>query len=535
MIDQRIVAYAKEFVGVFNEEYTYLPSMRLDQSWLSLSAIDIHFANNKDILNTEESIKKFILGVSSYLGGIAYDIWSNFPDTLDVELKIVGVEYPEIVLVARGGKFLEKGEEVKINITKGLSEVLFLSPKGIKTFRDYTTENNPLLQKIPLFGLGLFSALSPFIEGGWNRVPLEEIKIYAKAAESYLSVGMSKRLKEIAPYLDISSNPSVFLQGLIFPPTGYAEPLSYVLGVKHLLVFLKDNNQSNNDIFDLALALSKFSDDRISSIGICIASALVQDKIPLQLSASISAKDPYAFLLRPGYLVAKQILNLEKDFVEHYVRGELERSKKIFEIERQLGFLPLVNYPATFLDKKFSEIFLNCIAWSRPEEALEVSKEDGVTSPEMLLMCAYIEIATGQLSNFEKRAELINDLGDRLRPHVDELFASLALRRGMINEAKEQYQKIFDTVLKGSHSDQKLRLGTLLASIYCDLNDVEGANLIYERIEGISSRSFKIMLLKLRISMMKEDGRGEAKRIISEISELIDCHPLVIVNKSSLE
>lgn len=332
-----ISASVQETATLFKERWhSYLkvsPSLVLDDSYLSLGVLDLltfSLRLNRELSPQLDSVLK---GVAAYLSVIVHNTWLAV--TSDVEV-VNGDD--GICIEARGGEYINEGEDVQLYIEKDVRNLIAELPHRIPILHGFSRSIIFSSNIFSLFGCGMVMGLYPSIRGTWEfRDPQKHdecsgllIKSLAKqAADSY---------KRIFPNEPLGQNEELYLCDLIYPPFFMDEPYPGVRSVTKLCEFFKDNKVTKEQILSLGYNLSFSPDEILSCIGLVLYSACVDSSLPPEIISCAEVKSDFMGLLRGAMIYVRETLELGDDWIIEGIRSEKDEIR--FLVEADLGFIP---------------------------------------------------------------------------------------------------------------------------------------------------------------------------------------------------
>lgn len=449
MIQEEVREVAEEFRGAWASILSPIPSLQLDYSWPSIGILDLlsyHLRTREQYTEVDVEIAR---GMAAYLAVIAYNCWSRFPNNPEIQVRFAETSDRQIVISASGAPCFEEGKSFSVPITSSIARILEDPPQPFPVFERFCRSVSPEDNLLSLFALGLFSGLTPYGSGGWEKLTVVQFQANLRSAEEFLATSSAAYYKSTHPYEYIGQSSMLYLNQLILPPAFYDEPAPACRATQMLCRYFKKQQIEKEEIRRVALNLAASPDELISSTGFAVASALMDEKLSLRLRALCESKRHFVPLLRPAVLIARQELDLPVDWLQLAKEGRTDEALSLFIIERHLALLPLVELPATLLISEDYYELADALCWQRAEEALEITKKLINSQPEvdeLTLQAAFLLLALKRYDEAEESLlgyEKLGPSSDYFRARLWELQAILALARDELREALLYFERVF--------------------------------------------------------------------------------------------
>ncbi len=417
-INDRIQAGANELISNsarFRDEYL---GYELDYSWPSVGLLDLYAQPLKGKNSLEGKDRHLILCISSYLGIFAANCWKSFDPQLSIAVELS--ESHDVLLAATGGSTLE-GKEFLVNISNSL-QILLLDHssalgKGFQIvpfFENGEIEINRQTNIFSLFAYGLLSGLCPWGEGHWAEISCGDFKKEMVVVNHILSESTASYYKNLFPVEAIGSNPALFQKGLIFLPGGFLEEDIYSRALTSICNHLQELGVSNKKKFGLALNLARLPDQTIASAGFALCTCLYKyaSRQEIEILKLLSSH------FRKGAPTLSPLLNLgrkklseedsdfsESSWPELIKRGMQEDAEKLYSLERELGFLPLLRLKKeTILNASPNLLEAIRLSSSRDvQDEISLMFSTGKVPADIVLLDLFIDYWRGQTPQAEEK------------------------------------------------------------------------------------------------------------------------------------
>ncbi len=482
MIEEEIYQQALRFANDWTKKLSLSPLLRLDFSWPSVGAVDLITFHLRGEITFDTEKRELLRGAAAYVGVIAHDCWSRFDKELNVELKKTKESNPDYVLFAKGGQFLQKGEEFSVTLVQSLRKILAFEKEAFigygKKARVIPADHNLL----SLFGLGLITGYCPLGQGAWRECSELDFVPYLKKAEIFLAESCANYYKAVFPNEPLGQHSKLYLSELIIPPAQHSEPFPACRAVTGAIRYLKGVNATPEEMLQLGENLALFPDELISATGFSLAASLCKDTstISSTLKALSAGKGSYGALLRPAVITARALLTgVEGDFLQYLSRDEIEQARSIFRVEKKLHLLPTFRLSETFFGNQKLTAMMTALSWFNPNgarSALEALPKDQKVT-EVLLQGIYLDILLGNIARAENDLlELENKFNSKkedLPVELHELRGLLLLMKGDSKQSLQYYRSCFHSPLL--NEERRLEIGAQLVRAYILEHDYRSA------------------------------------------------------------
>jgi hypothetical protein len=451
MIDPFVEHLSSKLIQYSNDLLGTRSAYRLDFSLPSLSTIDI-------LLNTHLLPKKLtphdhelIKGSAAYLGIMAYSTWQLMEPR--PRLKLVTRTEPdlEIILEARSGPLCEENEVISISLIQCLRTILEKPQNPFPCFEFFQVPLESGLKIISLFGKGLLSGLSPYLDGPWSKVSTKDHAYQLHLISNFLAIGTSEHFAFRFSQNRFLTSPELFFNALIFPPPGYDEPYPGIRSTAALINFLKKNEASPKEIEQLCLQLLMTPDDSYNMLGYIISVALEIKNLQSMIVAYATSKINIIRKYRAAVHLAKKLYDKPYSYIHSLTLENSSFSLPILQHEYDTGlFLLLSQRPSIeFID--FPPIVLeNLATGSFPEARTACETYSALTVTHchtwIQLQKMYLQILQGE--DIKSELSELGEVPDFLKESQIKTTLELALLKNHLDDTilhLSSYMKILDT------------------------------------------------------------------------------------------
>ena len=448
---------------------------KLDFTWPSIGILDLLCRPLRGKHSFSEDEELMCLQISAYIAGFVHDSWMRFEPSLEVDILLSDDLPGEVSLIARGGSFLSKKKSFAVLLTSVLRSILQRPKSPFPFYEGASKFLHPEENILSHFCLGLVSGLCPYGDGPWAEKKESDFGAYLTAANAFLCVSCARHYRRIFPSESLGTRYQLFQRRLVFPPLGYQEKIPGLGAVRELLSYLKELETSEEEMLQLALNLGSFADNQISDLGYVLAVSLVDEEIPKQLLAISQSKGSAKLSLRPAIVIARSILGKSHDWLELLLdESQRDDAKRLFEIERKLGLMPLINL--SFEEIKSAELrnVAQFLAYLQPEAAFEyldqLIEEGDLDLSALCLQRAHLLLVQGEIEHLEfslsrYRTSFLSEASVEHRIRFGVLAGACALENGKTEEGLEIFVKVYQAALEAKDAS-RAKIAEDLAEIY---------------------------------------------------------------------
>jgi tetratricopeptide (TPR) repeat protein len=432
-------AEVESFAGRVTSIFSVAPTLRLDWSFPSLGVIDNLTYPLRGRGGFTEAEERLLRLCSLYLARVAGDVWRNFGCEVNITERNAGV-----TLHALSGPLLD-GDGCALSVEAELRRLLQNLPQPVPVLGNFERYVAPSHNLVSLFGLGVVTGLSPFNEGNWSSVPLNDFKDMLDKALLFLAQRCVQRYEQLHPDEMTGQVGDFYLNGLLYPPTGMEERTPCLQSAKRILEQAISFGLSPQKLEPFFLNLAKSPDEHMSGIGYCLLAASqltgTVPKISRELMAVGESVTPYAAQLRPAVM---NVLNLERDWIAAEDHQAADETK--LEAERAAGLLPwfYVSGAVLRLKSEYPRMrdALAALVVLDMDNSLKnfddlVAEAPGVI--EFRLQRMYLDQLRGDVERLERGVKaLATEPGAEDEPRLWLLSGFTSLARGKIEDALRQ-------------------------------------------------------------------------------------------------
>ncbi|MCB0321986.1 MAG: hypothetical protein KDD69_00385 [Bdellovibrionales bacterium] len=493
MIDNRVAELAGGFLRVWRPLAERFPSCRLDLSWPSVGTLGLLLSPLRAKAQLADVDRLEIAAAAAYIGGIAYDVWSQFPGNPTIELRLEEQgEVPEVMLVVGGGSHIPPGQRLVLRLRAALEQWLGAKNTAVPVFADgartLTLDDNVL----SIFGSALLSGLMPAAEGPWRGLSLNEFAPELQSAAEWMAESSAVHYQMTHPSELHGASRVLYFPHLVLPPAGYNERYLGCRPAAALCDYLRKFVPEHGDRVALCENLAIAPDDLISMAGFVVSAALSDEAPDATLRAVAYSRRFSATLLRKALYLARTLLGRKESWIEHYRARRFDQAGAMLLRERDLGMLPLwyldelhwLNHPT------LSQLF-DLLAETRLAEAndlLDFYSALELPAPELTLQRIFLKLTLGKQDTV---AQLLADIEPQLgtlspnsRFKFHELVGLLAERQGRTADSVEAYTRAL--AVPGADSFRVPIPAFRLAQHYLSTNESDKATRALEQVLRIN-------------------------------------------------
>lgn len=523
MIDDQVVNVAGEFKFFWTRLFMNYPRYQLDYSWPSISLLDLYFSNLKGRTDYSEEEIKLINGAAAYIAIILYDIWKFFPEAPNISITATGANN-NIEIQVFGIKYTTRKEPYKINLSKALLEILSNPQNPFPCFSDFSRQITPESNTIGLFVLGAAAALSPYGEGKLKDENYISVSTNIFLAQGLLAESSAKYYQRTVPFEPIGAKPTLYAHGLIYPPTGFKEEYDLRRAVNGFINFYTEEKIDYPALQILTHNLALSPDERISDTGLVISLAIAEPPGSDDLRLLVQSKITKCLKLRPAIICARDLLNRPANWFT--LMREERDAEPLFNLEHELGLLPLFILPFDFCRKKELETIVLGLTWGAYAETRKLidnlSKQREL-EPELILQGVYLDIAL----NKPERAE--QELS-KLKQHLasDSRFSGIISSiEGMAKCTVKDYlnaETLLSTAIEYNITDRTILKHTYEYLVYVlyKQQKYDLALMVYEKAKEDSALTLNTLLTHCQCY----HAMGDLNQLQKELDPLIRKVPM---------
>jgi hypothetical protein len=442
MLDGEVKKISDDFVSFWNEVFQAQPQFLLDYTWPSIGIVDKLLFPLRGKKTFSAADLPLIRGAAAYIGIIAFRAWRNFPE-VETSLTLTLEEPRDIVIKAKGGKFLKDDENFGISIGRTIENALKQVGTPVEIFADFTrvfSRNENILSNL---ATGIVSGACPSGHGPWKEKSQEKFNEYLVRAAEVMSDSCIEFNDTHYSGVAEGSRKELYFPNLLLPPIGFNEPHPGSRAMLSILGFKDHVEMSEEQLTVLAKNLAHSPDEHISTAGFIVASALCQNEAPNWLRAYGLVHAERLPRLRPVVDLAKSYLKQPR-FFQHFEKGESEIAKASFKIEYEIGFFPLYFLPhLNYLENPNLNDFFYLLSWTSPRDCYNALDTYSILEPHPLdlqLQLLFLKICSGDTDSLDDR---LNKIEGDLDPSDSELIFRFFELRGMSSELKGRPQDAF--------------------------------------------------------------------------------------------
>lgn len=416
MIDPAVVSIAQEFIEAWSDKFKNYPRYALDLSWPSIGIVDkilIPLRYNQDFNELEHNT---IVGAAAYIGGIIGGIWSNFPDrTIEASIALSKEsDKTEIILSAKGGRFLPRRQRYTIELVSSLKKILSNPLSPFPAFNFYSQPISPYDNIVSLFARGVACGCSPFGVGPWNDIPLKDMDPYLISMQTTIARQCATYYDKAFPSERIGRQAILYWHYLILPPLGFNEIFMGATMANGLNMFVQNNQYDKNDLIQLGINLAQTPDDMLSAAGFILASGLLTESPSDKYRAARETMGNRAIDLKPAIHFFKLKTEGPKStWLDSIYLQEKDTTLARLQIEREQNLLPMLRLSNQTLTSISSYPIACALCFSQANVArslINFLAKKGRISIDYILQGIFLDILQYNLRNASKDIQEIVDI-----------------------------------------------------------------------------------------------------------------------------
>ena len=488
---------AQTFAATWNQALRQFPAYVLDGEFPSIGVIDRLLAPLRGQQKFNEQEEALLEGVACYCGVFVKNAWSCFPGNVEVRLFQEESSKRDVIVELKGGEILSDDQSQTIGVLSTLKRILSEMPNPLPVYRASSMPHAPFANMLSGLFAGICAGASPFSNGPLLDLSDERQKEHEAAICEFLAQSLSRSFSRLYPLEELFGDPAFFYSYLTLPPdyAGDGPPLLLqTTGIFQKLEGLLDEDERRER---LLLALVRSTDDLCSKVGYALLAGFqkrVESPAVLEISASLG---PRAFHAREAAIHCRHLQGHEGDWLKILGLERIEAAKHWFDLDYQLGFMPLFVFPVLDVLEEMSDApffhILNGADFEGGKLSLDVESVFPMQFPVVKLLLAKLLFQRGE---FERVDSLLAELEyalppDRVEFHFSRLATAgaLAFVRGKMQRALDHWLPILE---QGSQDLQRSdEICSLAIQALLRLGKPEDAVAIAERLIENSLVSFR--------------------------------------------
>lgn len=533
MIDDKVALLAKEFTTSVSATFNDYSFYKLDYSFPSIGVLDLLLYGLRNKKELSKFDRHIILSSSAYLGLIAHDCWRAFPDKPEIQVTLSEHSYPEIILRAKGGAFLEDINSFVVPITRMLTEVLQSPKNPLPTFSSSTrliTSESNLLSPV---ASGLVSGLCPYGKGDWLKLTEKRFADNIIAVCSHLASDYAEFYAQHFPLDTLCATSDFYSPCLTILPAGHNERFLGIRSVNDLHSVFKAKEVTEDNMRKTSINLAQSPDDLLSLTGFAFASALSTSDISPRLLSIAENKGIIASSLRPAYMLARDLCGKTTSSCEYLENKDLENAISQIKIEQRLGFLPLLFIDdLDFFHTPHMGEFLVFLSWMKIQEAIEFLDLYHLFVPltsELKIQKAFLYLYLNQIDKAQKElTECEENLSDQSQGVQFNYYYMKGRLAALSNNIEEQVKHYMQAITYRTINDKcKLEIVNYLALHFATQDKLKIAFKLLNNIITTHSYSIytRLVLIKLLIHSNQQE---EAFEQLNKCFELNKTNPIFV-------
>ncbi|HQH25844.1 MAG TPA: hypothetical protein PLP17_00495 [Oligoflexia bacterium] len=430
MIDPNVSQIAACFKNEWNPRLSIAPALLLDDTWPSIGTLDLLTFPLRLVSDLPKEAETLLRGSAAYLALVIHKCWSLIADKVDAANMEEG-----ITVTASGGRFLAEDETVRVNVEKTLRDCLENLPYPYPVISAFTRPISFDANVICPLAIGLFTGLSPFVEGPWAKMQSSE---YAPALESILrelARQSADNYARVYPDEPLGQVAELYLHSLIFPPLMIGETLPATNSSQKIIEFFDQYKISRESILKLARNLARSADELFCCTGLVLYAALTEEMPPEDVIAAAQAKGKFMGLLRRSVIAVRDNRQLGPDWIESGLTGDSLYQR--CSIENALNLIPWLYLSPQRIaaDAKQGNLTALLAAlcdfdFSTATRVLEKLIEEDPSDIECRLQMAQLRVLAEEYEEAEGLcSNIASEPGADENPRLFDLWGMVALKR----------------------------------------------------------------------------------------------------------
>lgn len=401
MIDPAVEALAGAFIEYTKRTLHEKASYRLDFSLISMTTLDVVLNSHQTPRSLSEADLELIKGAAAYIGIATYACWQEMTPRPKMKLVTRTSSDFEIALEVVQGPLITEGSIIKINLVSTIKRLMEKPPDLFPSFERFIVPRTPHLNIISTFAKGLLSGLSPFLEGPWKNIAVENFAQQLREVSIHLALGVSRYFAFRFSQDQFLSRPAIFTESILLPPIGYKEEFPYIRATQHLIKSLLSLEAQEKDIEQVALHLLTTPDSTLNTLGFILGSAYDFPNLKEFLRAFAASSYLSGHQLRPALHLAKSLLQKKYSYLDCINDEDDKSALAILRSEYRLGLLPLFSEAPTQETICAPLILLEALTANNLNDTLEIfliQRELKISSFEAFIsiQTIYLDALTGK-------------------------------------------------------------------------------------------------------------------------------------------
>lgn len=450
MVDQEIQRICESFCEKWNTAVAAAPALLLDFSWPSVSLVG-HILNSLRAQDgTPSDCWEHLQGAAAYLAVMAERSWSLFDDQVSVRKRRGSVT------IAAKRTPAGESKHLSVDVEQQLRLLLFpeCSPESLSPAFVGCQRNPVAFALVLLSGIVAADSKSHGDQRAASATMNHMVVLSTHLAES--CAGWYRRL---FPEETIGHGADLYPIELIVPwgfPGGAYSPTA---AAKALLDRLKAKGLNGEEMIAVCANLALCPDEEISVTALAVYAAVAERVPHTALLGLCQSRSPIFSSFRRAVIGVKSELDREGDWVLSPTFSKRER--KQVEIERAMGFLPLLYLRTERLAEIARDSALRAIVLALTQGDFEHARlqlaaalRKNPADCDLALQSAFLELTIGAIPTAKEILETLRNSVDCLgEPRLHQLLGLVALAEGNALEAGRRFQQ----ALKLCGRDRELR------------------------------------------------------------------------------
>ncbi len=472
MIEDKIKVLANGFVDFWNSKTKDSLKYKLDYTWPSISIID--FLLSDFYYKTQLSdVEKFHLqGAAAYIGGIAEQCWSFFPENHEVKLKF---KNEEIIIES----YTNELKNYSVNISKSLSLIIQEPKEDTEYIIGQCIDFNTSPQFFKLFSLGLIFGYTGFGEGVWNSKTSVELEERFRIIKSLLAKTSAKFYSQRYFNEKEGTKHELYELCFILPPILFNKQVFSAANIINIINYLKGIDTNLVNFVPLLKNLSKNPDNTISlsaSILYYLISSDTTSDLLIQADAIIEAYPSiYATIV-----FARNCLNKENSLYYLMLKNKYQQIDRTLHRDYLHRYFPLGGYNNLVYESNYFKNLLEFQLNGDVEQATDYLEKsplnDEALNQERDFLLLKFYLLQGWYSKFQN---LFTDLRftNLSTTELKNIYVYFSATNLLISKQFEESYKLLTTINFQRRIDAFARdVNELLLNILIGLNDKDKIN-----------------------------------------------------------
>lgn len=446
MISPKVNEIVDGFIQRAGKLFTHR-AQQLDNTWPSVGLLDsITFLLRDDQPRTPEQ-EVVIRATAGYIGRIAARCWERFGAEVKLDIDDTG-----IYIAATKGPQIPNGETFRVEIERLIDSFLRTDPSPLAVFADLERPMQFDYPRLNVFAHGLMFAICPHGNGAWAGLEPANFKNEIAEVEKELAADCARWYERVHPTERLGQVAELYLQHAVYPPTLYGEKFPLRFAAEGLAQYIEEQKLAPTSLKSLATNLARSADERLSSLGLALYAAVIDELPSLELIVVGETKGPYASLLRGAAMVLRTELKLGSDWLLN--PNHKEDIQKRFRIERALGFHPWLTLPPKYVasaqhEEKLFEL-VRAVSNLQLKDAITAAEQILLDTPNDLdvrVQRIFLDIMLGDTKKMDKSIRsLLTEPGAESIPDIYDLWATVASMERDLPRCVERLAKAYSLV-----------------------------------------------------------------------------------------